>query len=47
MIDLGGGQFTEELEQIGDKKYAGKNSPLTADVTADGPDTMDFEIPEL
>lgn len=40
------GEFIEVLEDIGDKKYAGKNSPLTAEVTADGPDPMDFEILE-
>ncbi|MBN1394977.1 MAG: hypothetical protein JW959_08135 [Pirellulales bacterium] len=46
MIDLGGGQFTEKLEQIGDKKYAGKDSPLRVEVNADSKDRMDFEITE-
>ena len=40
------GEFIEVLEDIGDKKYAGKQSPLTVKVIGESPDTMDFEIPE-
>ncbi|MBN1396287.1 MAG: hypothetical protein JW959_14785 [Pirellulales bacterium] len=45
MIDLGDGQLTKKLEQIGDKKYAGKGSPLRVEVNADSKDRMDFDIP--
>jgi len=45
-IEVSPGQFVEELADIGDKKYAGKQSPLTAEVAADSDDRMNFDIPE-
>ncbi|NLF10073.1 MAG: hypothetical protein GX594_19155 [Pirellulaceae bacterium] len=44
-IEISPGDFVEKMEDIGDRQYAGSQSPLTAEVSASGPDTMDFEIP--
>lgn len=43
--EISPGEFIDVLEDIGDEKYAGPKSPVKVEVTADGDDQMDFDIP--
>ena len=40
------GKMVDETIPIGAKEYGGPQSKLTAEVTADGPDRVDFDVPK-
>ena len=46
MIKLPEGGEVEKTAEVGDKRYRGPQSPLTAEVTAEGEGWMDFDLPE-
>ena len=45
-IKLPEGGEADKLADVGDQQYAGPQSKLTAEVTAAGPDRMDFDVPK-
>ena len=45
-IEISPGDFVEKMEDIGDRQYAGSQSPLTIEVTAAGDTRFDFAIPQ-